>query len=76
MAVYSNWGLILCLVVPAASAVEEAQDEALSQAFLEFLGEWEDEQGNWQDPLEYETPEDAQDVQLPGENVEQNDETH
>jgi hypothetical protein len=30
----------------------------------------------WQDPLEYETPQDAQDVQLPGEHVELNDETH
>lgn len=66
-------GLALCLVVVAAQAAENTQDEDLSQAFLEFLGEWEDEQGNWQDPLEYETPEETPER---GKQVEQNDETH
>ncbi len=26
-------------------------EEALSMEFLEFLGEWEDDRGNWVDPL-------------------------
>ncbi len=72
----SSWGLALCLVAPAAPATDNAQDEDLSQAFLEFLGDWEDEKGNWQDPLEYETPVDATAVPEPELNVEQNDETH
>ena len=69
-------GLALCLVAAALPAAENTQDEDLSQAFLEFLGEWEDEQGNWQDPLEYETPEEMPVMPEPGKQVEQNDETH
>jgi hypothetical protein len=72
----SRWGLALCLIAPTAPAAENAQDEELSLSFLEFLGEWEDEQGNWQDPLEYENPEHAPGASAPGANVEQNDETH
>ena len=30
--------------------------QGLPAAFLEFLGEWEDQQGNWQDPLEFDDP--------------------
>ena len=29
----------------------------LSAGFLEFLGEWEDSQGNWQDPMMFDGPE-------------------
>jgi len=67
------WGLLL--VTPMALAADEAPDETPSLDFLEFLGEWEDAQGNWQDPLEYEIPEDRLDAQIPDTNVEQNDET-
>ncbi|TCK16999.1 hypothetical protein DFR30_0219 [Thiogranum longum] len=72
----SSWGLALCLMAAAAPAADDAQGEDLSQAFLEFLGEWEDEKGDWQDPLEYETPVDAPAVPEPKLNVEQSDETH
>ena len=58
-------------------ADDEIGDDLPSQAFLEFLGEWEDEQGNWQDPLDYVTPEDKPGMQVvPDVNVEQNDEAH
>ena len=29
----------------------------LPAGFLEFLGEWEDSQGNWQDPMMFDGPE-------------------
>lgn len=68
------WGFALSLIAPLTLAVDTMQDEISLQEFFEFLGEWEDEQGNWQDPLEYETPEDKLNAQVPGTNVEQNDE--
>jgi hypothetical protein len=34
----------------------DAGAEGLPQAFLLFLGEWQDSQGNWQDPLAFEGP--------------------
>ncbi len=67
-------GLCLLLIAPLTLATEDDRNQLLSQDFLEFLGEWEDEQGNWQDPLEYETPEDSLNRQVSGSNVEQNDE--
>jgi len=30
--------------------------QVLPAEFLEFLGEWEDRQGNWQDPMEFDDP--------------------
>ena len=67
----------LLLVNPMALAVDEkASDETPSMDFLEFLDEWEDAQGNWQDPFDDETPGDKPDVQVPDTQVEQNDETH
>ena len=51
---------VLCLLVGVAAWADEPADDrsgqALSAAFLEFLGEWEDQQGNWQDPLEFDDP--------------------
>jgi hypothetical protein len=31
-------------------------DESPDEAMLEFIVEWQDEQGRWQDPLRYEDP--------------------
>ncbi len=69
-----GWQLGLLLMIPMVPAAGEVQDETPSLDFLEFLGEWEDEQGNWQDPLEYEDPGQALSVQIPDTNVEQNNE--
>lgn len=63
-------------MTPMTLADDEIGDDVPSPAFLEFLGEWEDAQGDWQDPLEYVTPDDDLGTQVPGANVEQNDETH
>ncbi len=48
-------GLLVALAAPAL-ALDDSDPASLSEAFLEFLGEWEDDRGEWQDPLEYETP--------------------
>jgi len=42
------------MVVSPASLAEETDEAPLSAAFLEFLAESDDEQGEWQDPMEYE----------------------
>jgi hypothetical protein len=46
-------GLGLMVVCPAGLA-EDTDEAPLSEAFLEFLAESEDEQGEWQDPMDYE----------------------
>ncbi len=46
-------GLGLMVVCPAGLA-EETDEALLSEAFLEFLADSEDEQGEWQDPMDYE----------------------
>jgi len=46
-------GSILSALCPAGLAGEYA-DAQLSEAFLEFLADSEDEQGEWQGPLYYE----------------------
>lgn len=48
-------GTALVLMSPAGVAKERVE-EPLPEAFLEFLTEWEDERGEWQDPMEYEDP--------------------
>lgn len=47
-------GLVL---ICATGLAEESSDETLSEAFLEFLAESGEEQGEWQDPMAYEGPE-------------------
>jgi len=51
---------VLCLLAGVTAQADEPpanrSGQALSAAFLEFLGEWEDQQGNWQDPLEFDDP--------------------
>ncbi len=46
-------GLGLVIVCPAGMA-EETDDAPLPEAFLEFLADIEDEQGELQDPMDYE----------------------
>jgi hypothetical protein len=53
----------LCLLATAAGGAPGVQPDPaeqdrknLPEAFLVFLGEWEDPQGNWQDPLEFDDP--------------------
>jgi len=53
-------------------AAETAADEpTLPAGFLEFLGEWEDAKGNWQDPMALDGPE----WQSLDDDVEQQNET-
>lgn len=44
------------VLMPAAGVAEERVEEPLPEAFLEFLSEWEDEHGEWQDPMQYQDP--------------------
>jgi hypothetical protein len=44
------------MLASAVGLAAEATVEALPGAFLEFLADWEDERGEWQDPLEYQDP--------------------
>ena len=46
---------VLFLLSPTGVA-EERATEPLPEAFLEFLADWEDDRGEWQDPMEYEDP--------------------
>ena len=50
----SGIGMSLSLLVSGVAAT--ADDAALPAGFLEFLADWENEQGEWQDPGEYEDP--------------------
>ena len=46
----------ILMLASAVGLAAEAPVEALPGAFLEFLADWEDERGEWQDPLEYQDP--------------------
>jgi len=55
---------VLCWLVAAAGGAAEPpadrlqqQPAVLPEAFLVFLGEWDNQRGSWQDPLEFEDPE-------------------
>lgn len=41
------------LVNAPAPAAEDGDTPAPEEAFLLFLGEWQDDEGNWQDPMAY-----------------------
>ncbi len=41
---------------PAPQEDEPSGQDALSLEFLEFLGDWEIEEGKWIDPAEWEVP--------------------
>ncbi len=60
---------LLVSVQPAAMP-ETSGDEELPETFLEFLSEWENSNGEWQDPMEYEDPH----WELLDQNVEKRDE--
>jgi hypothetical protein len=47
----------LLVLASVAGLAGERSDRALAEEFLQFLADWEDEQGQWQDPLEYQGPE-------------------
>ena len=50
---------LLTLALVLASGInlaEDSSDAALPEGLLEFLADWEDERGEWQDPLEYLDP--------------------
>jgi hypothetical protein len=50
-------GVVTALTVcGAVVAAEPVSAPMLSAEFLEFLADWENEQGAWQDPTEYEDP--------------------
>ena len=51
----SVFGLVLASMPPAA-LTEQSGDDAPPKSFFEFLAEWEDENGEWQDPMAYEGP--------------------
>ena len=55
-AVSAALGLLVVASAMAEEPLAERSEPALSAAFLEFLGEWEDQQGNWQDPMEFDDP--------------------
>ena len=65
---------LLCLFSgPALLAAEPvAKAATLPAGFLEFLGEWEDANGDWLDPMALEGP----DWQSLDDDVEQEDETN
>lgn len=47
--------VLLCLCAVSVQADEQdTAPTAVDEDFLLFLSDWEDEQGNWQDPLDYE----------------------
>lgn len=47
--------ILLCSALAQADE-QDALATEMDEAFLLFLADWEDEQGNWQDPLEYDDP--------------------
>jgi hypothetical protein len=55
--------VVLCLAAAAAQAAEpdgaatDADASPPTAALIEFLGEWEGEADDWQDPLEFDAPE-------------------
>lgn len=50
---------LACLLsgVTLQAAESVVEDKLPAAEFLEFLGEWEDAQGNWQDPMMFNGPE-------------------
>ena len=46
--------LLLICAAPMQAAEQGTVTEHVDEEFLMFLADWEDEQGNWQDPLDYE----------------------
>ena len=49
--------VLLCLAANVQAGEQNAQPKQVDEDLLLFLADWEDEHGNWQDPLEYEQSE-------------------
>lgn len=45
--------IVLLSVLNCSLAFGEADDEEVDMAFLEFLADWEDDQGQWVDPMSF-----------------------
>ncbi|HIF50064.1 MAG TPA: hypothetical protein EYQ42_00765 [Thiotrichaceae bacterium] len=55
---FGTWFIFLILLISYSFAEEQMNTEEIpSIAFLEFLGEWETEQGEWIDYVELENEE-------------------
>ncbi len=55
---FGTWFIFLILLISSSFAEEQMNTEEIpSIAFLEFLGEWETEQGEWIDYVELENEE-------------------
>ena len=53
-----TWFIVMLCVFPPLFAEEQTSNETMpSIEFLEFLGEWETEEGEWIDPVELENDE-------------------
>lgn len=49
--------LLLCsATLVLAEEQQDADTPDVDEAFLLFLADWDDGQGHWQDPLEYQDP--------------------
>lgn len=48
--------LLLACVATAQAGEQETGTPVANEEFLFFLADWEDEKGNWQDPLDYDDP--------------------
>ena len=49
--------MMMSFLITSLHADEATNEEMPSMEFLEFLGEWETEEGEWIDPLELENEE-------------------
>jgi hypothetical protein len=50
--------VVLCCLGVSAVYAEETQKPSME--FLEFIGEWEDKDGQWQDPMQFKDMDDAE----------------
>jgi len=49
--------IMICSTMPLLAEEQVQNEEVPSMDFLEFLGEWETEEGDWIDPVELEDEE-------------------
>jgi len=45
--------MLMTITTPVWATEDSEQDAAPDIELLEFLGEWEDPQGNWLDPVQF-----------------------
>ncbi len=46
--------MMFCSLTPLFAEEQSAEEDIQTMEFLEFLGEWETEEGEWIDPIELE----------------------